>query len=71
MDNLNELKKGILAFEKEAHRLEERAKEDLPDWYKKRFEFFAGRYRMIAACMWEKLERLEAEEAENRKETEQ
>ena len=56
---LNELKAAILWAEREARWREEVAEQRSPG-LKAAVSAEAERYRIAAACMWEKLERLEA-----------
>ena len=79
MNNLNELKKAIIMAEHIAHNCEERAayyseicasigSADPKDRFgiqksKSEAEKDAKLFRIAAACMWEKLERLEKEAA--------
>ena len=54
------LKEAILEMEKVAHEWEQQADESWTQADVDLYEEIAGRYRIAAACCWEKLERLEA-----------
>lgn len=59
MDELNDLKAAILWAEREAHWREEVAEQRSPG-LRAAISAEAERYRIASACMWEKLERMEA-----------
>lgn len=59
MDELNKLKEAILWAERETKWREEVAEQRSPG-LKASISAEAERYRIAAACMWEKLERMEA-----------
>lgn len=60
MESIDKLKMAILRFEKMARGME-KVSTPTPQGIREYCENEATMYRIAAACMWEKLERLEAQ----------